>query len=87
MQINVTFDSSWKAQLLNPGPMESAIRSVVNFLDAHIDNPITVNLNFGFGEYGGTTMKPSDLGHSLQQSTLLYTYEQIKTAYNVLSLN
>ena len=51
MQINLIWDSSVNAA---PAGFEPAIVTAANAIDALITNPITVNIQVGWGEIGGT---------------------------------
>src|ERR1700760_4834009 len=74
MQINVTYDSSVDAA---PAAFKTDVQYAVNFLDAAFSNNVTLNINVGWGEVGGTALMPSDLGESMFAKAPTYTYSQI----------
>ena len=61
MQINAIFDASAANA---PAGFVAAVEAAVSYLDSVIATPITVNIQFGWGEIAGQTMSPDALGES-----------------------
>jgi hypothetical protein len=61
MQINVTFDQN-VASL--PAGFVAAVNYVVNYFDSAFANPVTINLNVGYGEIAGQSLGTGALGES-----------------------
>src|SRR5262249_4603960 len=53
---------------------------VVSWLDSTFTNPVTVNINVGWGEVHGQALVPGALGESIRSSSQLYSYSQILNA-------
>jgi hypothetical protein len=51
----------------------------VQFFESHFSDAITINLNVGYGEVGGTRLAPGALGESETYLTSL-TYSQLTSA-------
>ena len=77
MQINITYDSSVAAA---PAGFKTAVQAAVQFFDTTFSNNISININFGWGEVGGSTMAPSSVGESSAIYDTFYTYSQVKSA-------
>ncbi len=75
MQIDVTWDSS---VLSSPvaSSIEQAIDYVVGIYDSVFSNPITINIDVGWGEVDGQTLASNALGESVS-NTSDFTYSQI----------
>ena len=84
MIIEVTFDAS--ASSAPPG-FEAAVNDVVSLFDSIFTNPVTINIDVGWGEVDGQSIGASELGESLEQYTNGYGYNQILSAVNTTSLN
>jgi hypothetical protein len=69
----------WDASVANaPAAFKSVVQSVVQFYESEFSNPITLNINVGWGEVGGTPVQ-GDLGES--ESFLEgFSYSQIVSA-------
>jgi hypothetical protein len=76
MEINITFDSSVSSA---PAGFTSAIEYAVSILDAAFTNPVTINIDVGWGEVGGTSLAAGDLGESVSFLSS-YGYSAIKEA-------
>jgi hypothetical protein len=76
MEINLVFDSSVSNA---PAGFTSAIEYAVSVLDAAFTNPVTINIDVGWGEVGGTSLLAGDLGESLSFLSS-YSYSAIKGA-------
>src|SRR5437588_12023128 len=61
MQINVTYDQSVSSL---PAGFVSDVNYVVNYFDSIFTNPITVNIDLGYGEIAGQSMGAGALGES-----------------------
>ncbi|HUI26666.1 MAG TPA: NF038122 family metalloprotease, partial [Candidatus Kryptonia bacterium] len=76
MNINLIFDSTVNGA---PAAFKTALTAVVQFLDTTFTNPITVNVDVGFGEIAGQSMGSGALGES-ETYYNSYSYTQIRTA-------
>lgn len=84
MIIKVTFDAS--AASAPPG-FETAVNYVVSQFDSMFTNPVTINLDVGWGEVHGQALQRQTLGESLEQLTTGYTYSQLLSAVSNTSAN
>ena len=76
MNINVIYDSSVSSA---PTAFKTAIAAVVQYLDAEFTNPITVNIDVGYGEIAGQSMGTGALGES-ETYYNNYSYAQVRNA-------
>ncbi len=76
MQINVVFDASTNGA---PAGFFTAVNAAVQYWEQEITNPISVTIDFGWGEVGGTAITGDAIGES---STNGYTttYAQVRQA-------
>jgi len=76
MIINVTYDSSVSSA---PASFISTVNAVVQYFETEFVNPITINIDVGYGEVDGQLLGSGALGESI---TYLgsYSYSQIRTA-------
>jgi hypothetical protein len=74
---NVSFDSSTSSA---PAGFFTAFNSAVQFLQAQYSDPITINLNVGWGEINSHGLNPGNLGQSSTNQQGFYSYSQVKTA-------
>jgi hypothetical protein len=74
--INVTYDSSVGGA---PAGFKTAFTAAVQFLENTYTNPITINVDVGYGEINGNPLMSGALGES---STYFnnYTYSQVRSA-------
>src|SRR3954452_17858715 len=73
MIINVSYD------LIAPTAFKAIINDVVDYFENLFVNPITININVGWGEVNGESLVSGALGESM--STLApVTYTQIRNA-------
>src|SRR6266567_4996926 len=74
--INVTYDASVASA---PAGFTSDVAAVVQYFESHFTDPVTVNIDVGFGEVNGQTLGSGALGES---ETYLnsYTYSQVRNA-------
>jgi hypothetical protein len=77
LTINISYDSSVASA---PAGFMTAISYVVNFLETIIANPVTLNIDVGFGEIDGRAISPDALGESMTNAAPAYTYSQIRNA-------
>jgi hypothetical protein len=77
MNINVTFDAS--AASAPPG-FEPAVNYVVSLFDSIFTNPVTINVDVGWGEVDGQKLGAGNLGESIEQFSRGYGYNQILNA-------
>ena len=78
LQINVTFDSSVTSSSL-ASQIEQAVNYVVGVYEGLFSNPITLNIDVGWGEVDGQALGSDDLGES-NSTTSSYSYSQIVNA-------
>jgi hypothetical protein len=76
MSFNVTFDSSVSGA---PSGFLTAFNFEVQFLQSQFLDPITINVNVGWGEVAGHALAPGNLGQS-QTNQQQYTYAQVHGA-------
>jgi VCBS repeat protein len=76
MIFNITYDPSVSNA---PAAFKTAISSVVQFFQTHFTNPMTVNIDVGYGEVNGQPLSPLALGQS-ESFLNSYGYSQIKSA-------
>jgi hypothetical protein len=76
MNINLTFDQPVNTL---PAGFVASINAVVQFFDSHYNNPITINIDVGYGEIDGSPLGPGALGES---ETFLneYSYSALRNA-------
>src|SRR5207249_4484390 len=73
---NITYDGSVSSA---PAGFTSAITDVVNYYESVFNDPITVNIDVGWGEVAGLTLASGALGESVINLGL-FSYSQVKTA-------
>jgi hypothetical protein len=75
MNINLIFDQP-VGNL--PAGFVASLNAVVQYLDSHFNNPVTINIHVGYGQINGQPLSPGALGQSL---TFLnqYSYSAIRT--------
>ncbi len=61
LSFNVTYDSSVNSA---PAGFKTAFQDAVNYYDSTFANPITIDLNVGWGEVGGSGLSSNALGES-----------------------
>jgi hypothetical protein len=74
--INVTYDRSVNSA---PAAFKSVVSSVVHFFESKFSDPVTINIDVGYGEVDGHPLSAGALGQSLYVLNS-YTYSQIRTA-------
>ena len=79
MYINVTYDSSITSSIYAVN-IELAIQTAVDFFDQTFSNPITINIDFGYGEENGNSItNPNAIAQS-QSNGDYFFYSQVKSA-------
>ena len=78
LTFNLTYDSSTTNA---PAAFFSAFQYAINFYQTNYTDPITINLQVGWGQINGQSLSPGNLGQSstFQRS---YTFSQIKSAFS-----
>ena len=77
LAINITWDSSVTSA---PSGFQTAVLNAAHFIEANYTDPVTININVGYGEVAGTTLGSNALGSSLT-SLASVSYS---TLYNAL---
>ena len=77
LTFNVTYDASTSSA---PAAFFSAFNDAIQFYETKFDDPITININVGWGEINGHSLSPGDLGNSQTNQQGFYSYSQVKTA-------
>jgi hypothetical protein len=78
--ININWDSSVSSA---PAAFKTVVNEVVQYYESLFNNPITVNIDVGYGEVNGSSLSSGALGESLYYENA-YTYSQV---YNALQAN
>jgi hypothetical protein len=75
-----TINLIWDAHALAaPAQFRSAVTYAAQYIQSLITNPITININVGYGEVGGSTMGAGVLGAAGPNSGIGVSYAQFKT--------
>ena len=77
MKIKLVYDASVAGA---PASFTSVLNQGVQFLEQTFTNPITINIEVGWGEIGGTPLDPGVTGEGGPLGGTLYTYGQVKAA-------
>jgi hypothetical protein len=77
LNFNVSYDSS---TTVAPAGFFSAFDYAVQFLESKYADPITINMQVGWGEINGNSLSPGALGQSSTNRQGFYSYAQMKTA-------
>ena len=77
MNIDVTFDSSVNSA---PAAFTSAVDYVVQYYDSLFTNPVTINIDVGYGEIDGQPLGSGDLGESDTFLDASVSYTQLRNA-------
>src|ERR1043166_7466834 len=75
MNINLIFD---QAVGTLPAGFVASLNAVVQYLDSHFNNPVTINIHVGYGQINGQPLSPGALGQSLTFFNQ-YSYSAIRT--------
>jgi hypothetical protein len=76
LNINIQYDSSVNGA---PAGFKSAVSYAVQFLDSAFPNPVTINVDVGYGEVAGQSLGSGALGESLTNITPV-SYAQLHGA-------
>ena len=76
MIINIAYDLSVNSA---PAGFKTAVAAVVQFFQSHFLDPVTININVGYGEVANQVLGSGVLGESLTYFNS-YSYSQIKNA-------
>ena len=76
MIINVTYDSSVSSA---PAGFTATVNAVVQYFDSLFTDPVTINIDVGYGEVGGTALGAGALGES-ETYLSSYSYSQLVSA-------
>jgi hypothetical protein len=74
---NPTFDTSTSSA---PAGFFVAFNGAIQFLESQFSDPITINLNVGWGEINGGSLNPGNLGQSSTNQRGFFSYSTVKTA-------
>lgn len=77
LTFNITYDSSTVGA---PSGFFSAFQDAINFYQDHYSDPITVNIQVGWGQIGGQNLTPGILGESWINNQEYYNYSQVVSA-------
>ncbi len=77
LSFSVTFDSSTSGA---PADFFTAFNNAKQFLESTYADPITINMQVGWGKINGQNLTPGNLGQSLTNQQGFYSYAQMKTA-------
>jgi hypothetical protein len=76
LTFNLTYDSSTVGA---PTNFFTGFQAAVDFYEATYDDPITINLQVGWGKINGQNLNPGDVGQS-STSQHTYTFSQVRAA-------
>jgi len=79
LSINVTYDSS-VTTASNAAAIEGAVATAVQFYESTFTNPITLNIDVGFGEIDGSPINAGAVAESKFTNGILTTYAAVKAA-------
>ena len=74
--INVSYDASVNSA---PAAFKTDIAAAISFLESKFTDPITININIGYGEVNGQAMGSGAIGQSMYFVNP-YNYSQVKNA-------
>ena len=75
--INPTYDTSVSSA---PAGFKTAFQSAVGYFQTTFSDPITVNINVGWGEIAGNSIASGALGESITYLAGYYSYGQVRNA-------
>jgi hypothetical protein len=79
VQIDITYDSSVNSA---PAAFKTDIQTAVQYLDNEFTNPVTINIDVGYGEIDDQSLGSGDLGESLSAR---YEQESYSAVANILT--
>ena len=74
---NVTYDSSVVSA---PAAFQTAFQDAINLYQTTYTDPITINIDVGWGEVDGNPLNPGNLGQSRTNQPGNFTYSQVRNA-------
>jgi hypothetical protein len=77
LTFNLTYDSSTVGA---PAGFFTAFQYAINFYQSNYNDPVTINLQVGWGKINGGNLNPGNLGQSSTFQPGLKTYAQIRAA-------
>ncbi len=82
--IDATFDASI-TNLATSSPTQyseitGAVTAAVDFLESVIVTPVTIGIDFGFGNVGTQVLDAHDIGESTTELSMPYSYSTVRTA-------
>ncbi|MDQ1474233.1 MAG: hypothetical protein QOJ99_5713, partial [Bryobacterales bacterium] len=77
ISFNVSFDASTSSA---PPGFFTAFSDATALDESRFTDPITVNMQVGWGEINGKSLNPGDIGQSLTNQRGLFTYAQVRGA-------
>jgi hypothetical protein len=77
LSFNLTYDSSTVGA---PAEFFTAFNDAVQFYETEYTDPITINLQVGWGKINGQNLSPGNLGQSSTFQQGFYSYSQMKSA-------
>lgn len=76
MEINITYDSSVNSA---PAGFEAGVTAAVQYLESEFTNPVTINIDVGYGEVHGQSLGSDALGES-SASYVSESYSAVRSA-------
>ena len=76
MTINITWDASTASA---PASFKAAVTAAVQYYESQFTNPITINIDVGYGEVANQSLGSGALGES-ESYISSYSYSQLRTA-------
>ncbi len=77
MKINIVYDASTSSA---PAGFFTAVNAAVQYWEQEITNPITVTIDFGWGEVGGAPITGAGIIAESSTNGLVFSYDQIRQA-------
>jgi hypothetical protein len=77
LMFDVTYDPS---VLSAPAAFETAFQDAINLYQTTYTDPITINIDVGWGEIDGNPLNPGNLGQSRTNQPGNFTYTQVRNA-------
>jgi hypothetical protein len=77
----LTFHLTYDATTVGaPAGFFTAFQAAIDFIQSTYSDPVTINLQVGWGKINGQNLNPGNLGQSSAFQSGFYNYNQIKTA-------
>jgi hypothetical protein len=77
LTFNLTFDPSTASA---PAGFSTAFSDAIQFYETTFDDPITINLQVGWGEINGQSLIPGALGQSMTNGQFFSNFDPVKSA-------